>query len=91
MPHPSENESSLASAHQLLDMLGLPSESEEGNYTIAGRIEILRQSLAIEAGLRADDIATMVRRFHVSGDHKTLASWNALFQVEKQNNNEQPS
>ena len=79
--HPPENQDSIASAHSFLDLLGCPSEGADGLYTIDGRIEILRLSLGFEAGLRADDIATMIRRFHASADFKRLATWNALFQV----------
>lgn len=80
--HPPENQSSIASAHSLLDLLGCPIEGADGLYTIAGRIEILRQALAIEAGLRADDTVTMVKRFHSSADFEKLADWNALFQLQ---------
>lgn len=78
--HPLENQNSIASAHGILDLLGCPSEGKDGLYTIAGRIEILRQALAFEAGLRADDTATMIKRFHASADFEKLATWNALFQ-----------
>jgi len=78
--HPLENQDSIASAHSFLDLLGCPSKGTDGLYTIAGRIEILRLSLGFEAGLRADDIATMIRRFHASADFRRVATWTALFQ-----------
>lgn len=78
--HPIENQNSADAAHSLLDLIGCPSEGKDGLYTIAGRIEILRQALAFEAGLRADDTATMIKRFHASADFEKLATWNALFQ-----------